>query len=147
MELQINLEILGVEFNYDLITYINEADFFECENENHTTDIYDREFKKVLENIIISELNIESGYLRVRQNDDYKYYNFKFEEKTNKEILATNTLFLVKEKLIECLIRHLYHLRNFLMFYLYQVRKKMTIGFHIIILRQEDCTQQMYIFI
>lgn len=97
MELQINLEILGVEFNYDLITYINEADFFECENENHTTDIYDREFKKVLENIIISELNIESGYLRVRQNDDYKYYNFKFEEKTNKEILATNTLFLVKE--------------------------------------------------
>lgn len=87
----------SVDFNYDLITYINEADFFECENSNHTTDIYDREFKKVLENIIIAELNIENGYLRVRQNDDYKYYNFKFEEKTNKEILTTNTLFLVKE--------------------------------------------------
>jgi len=27
----------------------------------------------------------------------YKYYNLKLEEKTNKEILTTNTLFLVKE--------------------------------------------------
>lgn len=86
-----------IEFNYNRINYIDEADFFECENLNYKTDIYDRNFKKVLENVIISELNIENGYLRIRQDDDYKYYNFKFEEKTNKEILTTNTLFLVKE--------------------------------------------------
>lgn len=86
-----------IEFKYDKINYINEADFFEAENENSRTDIIDRNFKKVLENIIISELNIENGYLRIRQDDNYKYYNFKFEEKTNKEILTTNTLFLVKE--------------------------------------------------
>ena len=40
---------------------------------------------------------IDNGYIRVRQGNDYKYYNFKFEEKTNKEALATNTLFLIKE--------------------------------------------------
>ena len=51
----------------------------------------------MLTDIIISELNTEIGYLRVRVNSEYKYYNFKFEEKTNKEILSTNTLFLVKE--------------------------------------------------
>lgn len=86
-----------VNFNYDLITYIDEADFFECENSDHTTDIYDRNFNRELENIIISELNLENGYLRIRQDNDYKYYNFKFEEKSNKEILTTNTLFLIKE--------------------------------------------------
>ena len=35
--------------------------------------------------------------MRVREGEDYKFYNFKFEEKSNKEILATNTLFLIKE--------------------------------------------------
>ena len=49
------------------------------------------------EKVIVSELNTEVGYLRVRSDGEYKYYNFKFEEKTNKEVLASNTLFLVKE--------------------------------------------------
>ena len=46
---------------------------------------------------IFSEINSEIGYLRVRSGEEYKYYNFKLEEKTNKEILSTNTLFLIKE--------------------------------------------------
>ena len=45
--------------------------------------------------MIVSEINIDDGYLRVRSGSEYKYYNFKFEEKTNKEALATNTIFLV----------------------------------------------------
>ena len=86
-----------IESKYDRISYIKEADFFEAETENFKTDIIDRNFNVILENIIVAELNIDGGYVRVRENDDYKYYNFKFEEKTNKEVLATNTLFLVKE--------------------------------------------------
>lgn len=86
-----------IDFKYDSISYIKSADFFECEREDYKTDILDRNLNTTLENVIISDLNIENGYLRVRENSDYKYYNFKFEEKTNKEILATNTLFLVKE--------------------------------------------------
>ena len=86
-----------VGFDYENISYIASADFFKCEKENFTTDIYNRNLVKVLENVIVSELNTEIGYLRVRSGSDYKYYNFKFEEKTNKEVLATNTLFLVKE--------------------------------------------------
>lgn len=86
-----------IEFTYENISYIEEADFFSAEKENYYTDIIDRKFEKVLADIIISELNTEKGYLRVRTNEDYKYYNFKFEEKTNHEILATNTLFLIKE--------------------------------------------------
>lgn len=86
-----------VNFEYEGISYIESGDFFEAENADYKTDIIDASFNKALENIIVSELNTEIGYLRIRQDDDYKYYNFKLEEKTNKEILATNTLFLVKE--------------------------------------------------
>ena len=35
--------------------------------------------------------------MRIRVGDDYKYYNLKFEEKTNKDVLTTNTLFLAKK--------------------------------------------------
>lgn len=86
-----------LSFDYEKISYIDEADFFQCEKEDYKADIYDRDIVKVLENVIVSEINIDDGYLRVRSGSEYKYYNFKFEEKTNKEALATNTLFLVKE--------------------------------------------------
>lgn len=86
-----------IDFEYERISYIEIADFFQAEKDDFKTDIIDRNFKKVLTDIIISELNTEDGYLRIREGKDYKYYNFKFEEKTNKEILSTNTLFLVKE--------------------------------------------------
>ena len=92
-----NDENTKIDFKYDSISYIKTADFFECEREDYKTDILDRNLNTTLENVIISELNIENGYLRVRENSDYKYYNFKFEEKTNKEMLPTNTLFLIKE--------------------------------------------------
>ena len=86
-----------INFEYERINYIESADFFEAENLNNTTDIIDRNFNKVLSEVIVSELNIENGYLRIRKDNNYKYYNFKFEEKDNKEVLSTNTLFLVKE--------------------------------------------------
>ena len=86
-----------IDFNYEKISYIDSANFFKCEREDYTTDIYDRDLVKVLGKVIVSELNTEVGYLRVRSDSEYKYYNFKFEEKTNKEVLASNTLFLVKE--------------------------------------------------
>ncbi len=86
-----------IDYNYNSINYVTSGDFLVAEKENYKTDIIDRNFNVVLEDIIISELNTEIGYLRIRKDDDYKYYNFKFEEKTNKEILTTNTLFLIKE--------------------------------------------------
>lgn len=88
-------EVLG--FNYEKIDYIKEADFFTAEKSDFTTDIINSSFETVLSSIIVSELNTEDGYLRIRKDGEYKYYNLKLEEKTNKEVLATNTLFLIKE--------------------------------------------------
>ncbi len=46
---------------------------------------------------ILSDINITDGYMKVRVDSEYKYYNFKFEEKTNRELLKTNTIFLDKK--------------------------------------------------
>lgn len=86
-----------VEFNYEKINYVKEADFFTAEKSDFTTDIINGSFETVLNSVIVSDLDIDNGYLRVRKDDDYKYYNLKLEEKTNKEVLTTNTLFLIKE--------------------------------------------------
>ena len=86
-----------VEFKYNLITKTNATNFYQAENENLKTDIINSNFEVKLSNIIISELNEEKGYLRVRQDNQYKYYNFNFEEKTNIDVLTTSTLFLVKD--------------------------------------------------
>lgn len=86
-----------VDFTYQTMEYIKSADLIEADKENYKTDLMNRDFQVVLKDVVVSELNLENGYLRVREGEDYNYYNFKFEKKSNKEILPTNTLFLVKE--------------------------------------------------
>lgn len=86
-----------IDFTYTSMEYIKTADFIQADKENYKTNLIDREFNVVLEDVIVSELNLEDGYVRVREGDEYNYYNFKFERKNNKEVLSTNTLFLVKE--------------------------------------------------
>ena len=46
---------------------------------------------------IVSDINLEKGYIKVRTNNEYKYYNFKLEEKKSSDLLTTNTLFLSKK--------------------------------------------------
>lgn len=88
---------IKINYEYENINYIKEADFFLAEKSDYTTDIISRNFEKEIEGIIVSELNIENGYIRIRKDANYKYYNFKFEEKSNIEVLTGNTLFLIKE--------------------------------------------------
>ena len=82
---------------YTNISYVKEANFFEAEREDLKTDIINAEFTIVLPSIIISELSLDGGFIRIREDQEYKYYNFKLEEITNKDVLTTNTLFLVKK--------------------------------------------------
>ena len=39
-------------------------------------------------------MNESKGYLKIRVNEQYKYYNFKFEEKTEADIFPNRTLFV-----------------------------------------------------
>ena len=86
-----------IDFAYTTLSYIKEADFIEADDNLLKTDIYDRNFSLVLDDVIISDLNLDEGFIKVRKDNDYSYYNFKFEPKTNIDVYTTNTLFLVKE--------------------------------------------------
>ena len=86
-----------IDFAYTTMSYVKEADFIEADDNILETDVYDRNFTLVLDDVIISDLNLDDGYIRVRKDDEYNYYNFKFELKSNIEVYTTNTLFLVKE--------------------------------------------------
>ena len=86
-----------LEFKYDRLIYRKDADFLEgSNNESTTSDLMDRSLEVKLSGII-SSINLTDGYMKIRVNDEYKYYNFKFEEKKNAELLTNNTLFLDKK--------------------------------------------------
>ncbi len=89
-----NKEKIG--FKYKDIYYEQNAGFYVGEAENYSSDIIDTEFNTKLTGII-SELNKDKGYLKLKISDEYKYYNFKFEEKDVKELLSSNKIFVSKK--------------------------------------------------
>lgn len=94
----INLE--GEELidpTYESLIYRADAGFLEGTKANEiNTEFMDHSLMPKLTGIL-SEINVDDGYMRIRADNEYKYYNFKFEEKTNKEVLASNTIFLDKK--------------------------------------------------
>lgn len=85
-----------VESKYTSMNYIDEAGFIEASEDGIYSDMIASDYLIKITGIV-SDLNIELGYLRMNINNEYKYYNFKFEEKNSTEILTNNTLFLVKK--------------------------------------------------
>lgn len=86
-----------IKATYNSLIYRADAGFFEGNKSNQVdTDFIGTDFTVKLSGIL-SEINVEYGYMKIRVDDDYKYYNFKFEEKTSKELLVSNTLFLDKK--------------------------------------------------
>ena len=84
-------------FEYSSIVYRKQAGFIEAEKEDSIeTEILNSSLEVKLTGII-SECNEAKGYLRLRKNGEYKYYNFKFEVKDSKDILAANKIFLNKK--------------------------------------------------
>ncbi len=85
-----------LEFKYANINYEKEANIYIAEDKDYNAELLDSEFNVKLAGIV-SEINIEKGYMKIRNDNQYKYYNFKFEEKQTKDVLTTNNLFLSKK--------------------------------------------------
>ena len=85
-----------VPFNYQSISYNETGDIYVAEDESFNSNILNSNFD-VQQTGMLIEINTESGYFELRQDDEYKYYNFRFEEKDKTEILTNNTLFLDKK--------------------------------------------------
>lgn len=86
-----------IPFNYSYINYIEEANCISAQKENSQTQIYDKDINVKAEGIL-SEVNKDKNFIKMRVDENYKYYNFKLEEKENTEILTSNTIFLSKKQ-------------------------------------------------
>lgn len=84
------------DFNYINMDYVEKGDFIQADVSDTETVIFDNNLSKKI-NGIVSEINQEKGYIKVYTNNEYKYYNFKFEEKKSSDILTSNNLFLSKK--------------------------------------------------
>lgn len=85
-----------IPFDYMSIIYDEKADIYISEDINYTSNILNSSLETKLKGIFV-ELNMEKGFIKMRIDEDYKYYNFKFEEKKESEIYTTRTLFLSKQ--------------------------------------------------
>ena len=85
-----------VEFKYTSILYNESADLYIAENADFNNEILDNTYT-VRQTGILVDLDTEKGYMELSQNGEYKYYNFKFEEKKANSIFTSATLFLSKK--------------------------------------------------
>lgn len=84
------------EFEYTNMYCVEEGNFIVADKTDTETVIFDSNLTQKLSGIV-SEINITKGHIKMYIGSEYKYYNFKFEEKQNTEILSQNTLFLSKK--------------------------------------------------
>ena len=85
-----------VAFEYKDISYMEDEGFIIAEKDDLTSDLMDTSFI-IKANGLVSEINSKGAFIKLRVSGDYKYYNFKLEEKTVQEVYPTNTLFVKKE--------------------------------------------------
>ena len=82
-------------FDYKSIYYEQGAGIYIADDSKYNSSIIDTELNVKFTGIL-SELNAQNGYMKIKIGDNYKYYNFKFEEKQAKDI-TSNTLFVSKK--------------------------------------------------
>ena len=89
-----NITVIPIDKTY--IVYEDKVKLLRASTDGISEDIIKEDLNIALSGII-SEFNVSDGYIRVRTEENYKYYNFDFEEKEAKDILTNNTLFLSKK--------------------------------------------------
>lgn len=87
-------EVLAFEYTY--INYLSNIGFLQAETETLESELLDRNLEVKVKGMV-TEINQDKNYIRVREKEDYQYYNFKLEEEENTQALATNTIFLSKK--------------------------------------------------
>lgn len=83
-------------FEYNLIEYLKEEGIIEATDASGKTHLLNTSFTEKASGIV-SEVNTRLGYIKVKVEDGFKYYNFKLEEKSVQEVFPANTIFLSKK--------------------------------------------------
>ena len=69
---------IKVELKYNSIYYNEKADIYIAEDAEFNNDIIDNTYTVKLTGILL-DIDTEKGYIEIRQDEEHKYYNFKFE--------------------------------------------------------------------
>ena len=83
-----------VEFKYSEIKYNKQTDYIKAKNEDGTYDYMTRDLSVKL---TAGEETVLDGFISIKNQNDVKYYNYKLEEKSNKDVYTANTLFITKQ--------------------------------------------------
>ncbi|MBP3502798.1 MAG: WG repeat-containing protein [Clostridia bacterium] len=83
-----------VQFEYDNLKFNTEADCLEGLKLNDPNAyLIDRNLELKLTGI---NPTVYNGYIRINIDNEYKFYNLKFEEKSNRDVFSNNTLYVAK---------------------------------------------------
>ena len=85
-----------LDFNFSYIKQRKDTDFIEADKSSTETEIYDKNMTLKLTGIV-SNVDVEKGFIQIRVGQEQKYYNFKFEEKKAVDFFPNHTLFLSKK--------------------------------------------------
>lgn len=88
-----NKELIG--FEHKFIVYRKNVNLVEIQKDDINTIVYDSNLENKVEGIL-SEVNPEKGYIKMRVGEEYKFYNLKLEEKKNTDLFNA-TLYLDKK--------------------------------------------------
>lgn len=84
------------EFEYENMYVVEEGSFIVADKSVSETAVLDSNLTEKISGVI-SEVNTQKGYIKIYTEGQYKYYNFKFEEKQAQDLLTQNTLYLAKK--------------------------------------------------
>lgn len=87
---------INIPFIYAQIMYNQLADIYIAEDSSYNANIINNEYE-IKQSGIFVKIDEDKGYIELKQDGEYKYYNFKFEEKQETEIFTSYTLFLSKQ--------------------------------------------------
>lgn len=83
-------------YEYENMYVVEEGSFIVADKTETETVVLDNSLTEKLSGVI-SEINIQKGFIKIYTNGEYKYFNFKFEEKQVSDLLTQNTLYLSKK--------------------------------------------------
>ena len=84
------------DFEYINMTYVENGGFIIADKTENETVIFDNNLGQKVTGIV-SEINSDKGYIKVYTESQYKYYNFKLEEKNVNDMQSENNLYLSKK--------------------------------------------------
>lgn len=88
---------IKVDFKYSKINYYEDVKVYELEqNSTDVNRILNSELVEIVQGIV-NQTNAKKAYIKVWTEDSYKYFETNGQEKSSKDILTNNNLFLSKQ--------------------------------------------------